>query len=77
MQKLKYQTFHDLKRYHLNILRDNSTTIAYRRTQRNDYIVAGKAQNVHELRNKLFPKTNQRYPPDHTDSAIHPQVNDR
>jgi hypothetical protein len=77
MQKLKYQTYHDLKRYHVNILRENSNTVAFRRTQRNDYIVAGKPNDIHELRSKLFPKTNQRYQPNQTDSMTSRQMNDR
>jgi hypothetical protein len=59
MQKLKYQKFHDLKPYHLRILRENSTSIAFSRLQRNDYLVVAKSQDMFELKSKLFPKTNQ------------------
>ncbi|CAF3687073.1 unnamed protein product [Rotaria sp. Silwood1] len=59
MQKLKYQTLHDLKPHHVNILRANSTTVAFNRIHRNDYMIAAKPQDLFELRNKLFPKTNQ------------------
>ena len=47
------------------------------RTQRNDYIVAGKPNDIYELRSKLFPKTNQRYQPNQTDSMTSRQMNDR
>ena len=77
MQKLKYQTFRDLKPYHVAILRANSNTVAYSRVLRNDYMVAGKPQDMFELKNKLFPKTQQRYQPDQADSTINRQSNNR
>jgi len=61
MQKFKYQKFHDLKPYHVHILRDNSTTIAFNRFHRNDYLVAAKSQDMFELKSKLFPRKNQNY----------------
>ncbi|CAF3089011.1 unnamed protein product [Rotaria sp. Silwood2] len=74
MQKLKYQTLHDLKQYHVNILRANSTTVAFNRIQRNDYMIAGKPYDIFELRNKLFPKTHQT---ERTYSARNSQFDDR
>ncbi|CAF2797193.1 unnamed protein product [Rotaria sp. Silwood2] len=74
MQKLKYQTLHDLKQYHVNILRANSTTVAFNRIQRNDYMIAGKPNDIFELRNKLFQKTHQT---ERTYSARNSQFNDR
>ncbi|CAF1511634.1 unnamed protein product [Adineta steineri] len=59
MQKLKYQTFNDLKPYHVNILRAHSNIVAFDRVQRNDYAVAAKPTDMFELKNKLFPKRNQ------------------
>ena len=77
MQKLRYQIFRDLKRYHYNMLREHSSIIAFKRIHKNDYMVAGKPNDIHELRNKLFPKTNQRYQPNQTDSVTSRQMNDR
>jgi len=77
MQKLKYHTLHDLKPYHVNILRANSANIAFSRLHRNDYLVAAKPQDIFELKSKLFPKTNQRYQSDHTHSSTNHQLNDR
>lgn len=72
MQKLKYQTLYDLKPHIIDILRAHSTTVAFRRVLRNDYMVAARPPDMFELRNKLFPKTNQRYQqPDH----VHPLTN--
>ncbi|CAF3645504.1 unnamed protein product [Rotaria sordida] len=64
MQKLKYQTLHDLKLHHLNILRTYSTAVAFNRIHRNDYMIAAKPHDLFELRNKLFPKTNQHFQTD-------------
>lgn len=69
MQKLKYQTFHDLKSYHINILRENSNTIAFNRIHKNNYLVAAKPQDMYELKSKLFPRTNQRYQLDNRSST--------
>lgn len=62
MQKLRYQTLRDLKRYHVNILQAHSSTIAFTRSHKNDYLVAGKPQDLFDLKTKLFPKTNQDKP---------------
>ena len=66
MQKFKYQTFRDLKPYQVNVLRKNSTIIAFNRLRRNDYLVAAKPQDLYEIKGKIFPKVEkqeQPYPP--------------
>lgn len=60
MQKLKYQTLNNLKPYHVNILRKHSLTIAFTRANKNDYLIAGKHQDIIALKTQLFPKSNQR-----------------
>ncbi|CAM4964904.1 unnamed protein product [Rotaria socialis] len=61
MQTFKYQKLRDLKPHHVNILRANSNIVAFSRTERNDYMIAAKPQDLFELRGKLFPKTNQNF----------------
>ncbi|CAF1451106.1 unnamed protein product [Rotaria magnacalcarata] len=64
MQKFKYQQLRDLKPYHVNILRANSNIVAFSRTERNDYMIAARPQDLFELRGKLFPKPNQNFQTD-------------
>jgi hypothetical protein len=77
MQKLKYQTFRDLRPYHVDILRAHSATVAFSRVHRNDYMVAAKAQDFFELKSKLFPTANKRYQPDYVHPLTNLQSNDR
>jgi len=77
MQTLKYQKFHNLKPYHVHILRANSANIAFCRLHKDEYLVAAKSQDMFELKAKLFPKTNQRHQPDHVHPLMNLQSNDR
>jgi hypothetical protein len=60
MQKFKCQTFSKLNQYHVDILREQSATVAFSRINGVDYMVATKSQDMVELKRKLFSKTNQR-----------------
>ena len=74
MQKFKYQTFHNLKPHHLNILQSNSATTAFDRIHRNDYMVAAKSDTMFELINKLFPRINQDHQTDRQHSTKYGQL---
>ncbi len=58
MRKFECKTFSKLTSTHVDILHANSATVAFSRTNGNDYIVATKLHEMSELERKLFPTTN-------------------
>jgi hypothetical protein len=69
MEKFKYQTLRNLQNNHLDILRANSTNVAYSCEHGNNYIAAAKPHDMSELKSKLFPKKNQGPGPNHAYST--------
>jgi hypothetical protein len=59
MRKFECKTFSKLTSAHVDILHANSATVAFSRTNGNDYIVATKLHEMSELERKLFPITKQ------------------
>lgn len=73
MKRFEYQTFPNLDPHQINILRQNSTTVAYSHTNENTYVVATRLDQMKELKRKLSATTNQNFQPRQTNQPFRPQ----
>jgi hypothetical protein len=71
MTKFRSEKFEKLNENQVQILRTSSDTVAFTRTNANDYLVATKAREMPELKRKLFEKSN---PPKPSNPKVNPSV---
>jgi hypothetical protein len=74
MRKFECKTFTKLERNHLDILKNNISTVAFSRIKENDYMVATRLNEMQELKRKLFAKTNPCTEPKQTYSTTNPST---
>jgi len=75
MRQFECQTFSKLDENQLDILQMNSATVAFSRTNENDYMVATKLHEMQEFKRKLFAKTKQPSLPEQPYSVINSPSN--
>jgi hypothetical protein len=71
MTKFRSEKFEKLNENQVQILRTSSDTVAFTRTNANDYLVATKAREMPELKRKLFGESN---PPKPSKPKVNPSV---
>ena len=57
MRKFRCETFENLDKDQLEILRENSNTVVYEHLQDNDYLVATESSDMPKLKQQLFPQS--------------------
>jgi hypothetical protein len=76
MKKFECQSFSKLEKHHIDILQNNSATVAFSRIRGSDYMVATKVHDMQEFKRKLFAKPNRYSLPKQSYQVINSPSND-
>ena len=64
MNRFRFETLSELNTHQMNLLRAHGGDVAFARLNARDMMIAGRAQDVFRLKQKLSPRTNAPPTPD-------------